>query len=193
MKLYAASIALLMCLVLSAASAQAQVVVSIGSKKSARDCYLFAKSGVDPAIGINSCTAALSEEPLDGTDRAATFVNRGVIEAAAKQPDQALADYTAAIAINPTLGDAYVDKGSVLIDQDRYAEAVEQLNKGLELGASLPQIAYFDRAIAEAIMGRYQDAYNDYKKVLAIDPTFTKASDALKYFIVKPAHADKAS
>src|SRR6185437_11216598 len=57
-------------------------------------------------------------------------------------------------------------------------------NKGIELGVSFPHIGYYDRAVAYQLLGRYKEAYYDYKKVLEIEPNFTQASDRLKDFVV---------
>ena len=45
----------------------------------AHDCFIYAKSGVDPYDGISLCDQALEKEALTTKDRAATFDNRGVM------------------------------------------------------------------------------------------------------------------
>jgi tetratricopeptide (TPR) repeat protein len=47
-----------------------------------------------------------------------------------------------------------------------------------------PHIGYYDRAVAEQMLGRYKEAYYDYKKVLELEPNFTMASERLKDFVV---------
>ena len=72
-------------------------------------------------------------------DRAATFVNRGVIRLGIHQNEQAFADINSGVSIAPELGDAYVDRGAALIALGKYDEALEDLNKGIALGPHRPR------------------------------------------------------
>ena len=65
-----------------------------------------------------------------------------------------------------------------------YEEALARINKGMELGASFPHIGYYDRALALELLGRYKEAYYDYKKVLELEPRFAMAEERLKDFVV---------
>ena len=174
---------------LAAAGAQAQVVFSLGSGPG-QDCYRHARFGFDPVAGVKVCTLAL-EQVLTASDRAATYDNRGVILNQEGRSDDAVLDFGKAIALRPDLGDPYINSGSVLIKKKSYEEALVQINKGLELGASFPQIGYYDRALTLELLGRYKEAYYDYKKALEIEPNFGLASERLKDFVVTPAPANR--
>jgi tetratricopeptide (TPR) repeat protein len=138
---------------LTSAGASAQIVVSEGMGAS-RDCYIHARFGFDPVAGIKTCAIAL-EQPLTAYDRAATYDNRGVILNRLGRIDQAVSDFDRAIVLQPDLGDAYVNSGSVLIKKKSYEEALVQVNKGLALGVSFPEIGYYNRALALELLGRY--------------------------------------
>jgi len=170
-------------LAMSALPATGQTIVSRGSGL-AHDCFIIAKTGRDPRGGIDTCGLALREEMLTIKDRAATYDNRGVMLDQLGQDAAALEDFNAAIRLNPQLGDSYVNLGSMLIKQKRLDDALVQIDKGLALGMSFPHIGYYDRAVAEQLMGRYREAYYDYKKVLELEPDFTQASERLKDFTV---------
>lgn len=163
--------------------ANAQTIVSAGSTM-AHQCFLFAKAGAKPRDGVEICNASLRNDPLNARDRAATYGNRGVLLSAMNEVDEAEADFKAAIRWDATLGDPYVNLGSMLIRKRQYHEAIEQINKGLELGVSFPQIGYYDRALAYDYLGQYKEAYADYKRTLEYDPGFKLASERLKAFIV---------
>ena len=175
---------------LAATAVQAQTVITVGSGR-AHDCFLRAKSGMAPRESAELCSAALQFEPLSRKDRAGTLDNRGVILDALGRTDEARSDFRDAIALNPDLGDAYVNLGSMLIKQGRHEAALEQINTGINLGMSFPHIGYYDRAVAEQMLGRYKEAYYDYKKVLELEPNFIMASERLKDFVVTrtPANA----
>jgi tetratricopeptide (TPR) repeat protein len=165
------------------APAQAQTIVSMG-KGLAHDCFAYAKAGVDPYDGVEICNQSIDNEALTVKDRAATYDNRGVMLDMLGRLEKASADFRQSMALDPKLGDPYVNLGSVLIKQKRYDEALESINKGLALGMSFPHIGYYDRAVAYQLLGRYKEAYYDYKKTLELEPNFTQASDRLKDFTV---------
>jgi len=156
-------------------------------KGDARACYLAAETHQYPEIGIATCSRALVEESLNNADRASTLVNRGVLKFANGENAEAMADFEAAIKILPEQGDAYADRGVSLILLGRYDEALANINQGIDLGLNHPYLGYYDRALAEEVMGRYPDAYRDYKHALELEPGFTQASDKLKTFILTKA------
>lgn len=164
-------------------SASAQVIVSRGMGL-AHDCFILAKTGRDPRGGVDTCDQALREEMLTIKDKAATYDNRGVMLDRMGKAEAATDDFNTAIRLDPSLGDPHVNLGSMMIKQRRLDEAIAHINKGLDLGMSFPHIGYYDRAVAEQLMGRYKDAYYDYKKVLELEPQFEQASERLKDFTV---------
>jgi len=162
---------------------QAQTIVSMGQGL-AHDCFIYAKAGVRLREGVAVCDQAIAREVMMTKYRAATFDNRGVMLDQLGRLDRAAADFRQAMALDPTLGDPHVNLGSMLIKQKRYDEALASINKGIELGVSFPHIGYYDRAVAYQMMGKYKEAYFDYKKALEFEPNFTQASERLKDFVV---------
>jgi tetratricopeptide (TPR) repeat protein len=173
---------------LPAGGALAAVTV-IGSG-SAQLCFQAADSGRSQREGIGYCNDALVG-PLTKDDRAATYINRGVIELNLMKVTAAQDDFNAGLAINGNLGEGYVDRGATLIAQKKFADAILDINKGLSLGAKEPHIAYYDRAVAEEGLGNLKAAYDDYRQALIVQPDFTRASDELKRFkiVEKPSGA----
>jgi tetratricopeptide (TPR) repeat protein len=174
--------------VLAAGPAWSQSVVTLGVGL-AQDCYIYAKTGRDARGGVETCNRSLIEEALSRKDRAATFDNRGVMLDALGRTDMAEADFNEAIALDPDLGDPYVNLGSMLIKKRQLAQALDSINKGLSLGMGFPHIGYYDKALAEELMGRYREAYYDYKKVLELEPHYAQAEERLKDFTVIKAPA----
>jgi tetratricopeptide (TPR) repeat protein len=179
------------CAALLLLSAPANALVAVVGSGLAHDCFVAAKSGVDPRGGIAICDMALAEEALDAHGRAGTYVNRAVMKATLGRIDDAMADYNSGLSRDPNLGDGYVDRGAALITLKRYDEAVVDINKGIALGQTYEQVGYYNRGVAEFFLGRVTESYYDFKKALEIAPEFTKASEQLKNFVVtrKPAPA----
>lgn len=163
--------------------AWSQTIVSRGAGL-AHECFLYAKAGNQLRDGITACNEALKREALSVKDRAATHDNRGVMLNALGQMDNASWDFNESIRLDPELGDPHVNLGVVMIRKGRHQEALDSINLGLALGMSFPHIGYFDRAVAYEMMGRFREAYYDYKKVLELEPDYAPAAERLKYFTV---------
>ncbi|HWU55872.1 MAG TPA: tetratricopeptide repeat protein, partial [Rhizomicrobium sp.] len=163
--------------------AGAQVVLTVGTGQ-AHQCFLYAKSGTNLLQGVTTCDGALEHDALSKKDRAGTYDNRGVINDLLGRTEKAADDFNMAIELDPTLGDPYVNLGAMLIKKGQHEAALVQINKGLDLGMAFPHIGYYDRAVAEQMLGRYKEAYYDYKKVLELEPNFAMASERLKDFTV---------
>lgn len=174
---------LMLAAVITAGPALSQTVVTMGVGL-AHDCFIYAKSGHDPRRGVTTCDKALQEEALIRKDRAATHDNRGVMLDMLGRTQDAEDDFNMAIALQPDLGDAYVNLGSMLIKKRQLPEAMNNINKGLELGMSFPHIGYYDLALAEELSGKYLEAYHHYQKALEFEPHYAAAEERLKDFTV---------
>jgi tetratricopeptide (TPR) repeat protein len=172
------------CVAACFAVSNAMAAVTVLGNGAAHSCYEFAEFGGNPTDGISTCTFALDQTALSIKDRAATFVNRGILRARKSDSEAALADYDRGIALNPSLGEGYVDRGAVMIVLKRYDDALSDLDKGISLGANRIQIAYYDRAIVDEALGNIRAAYEDYKKAAEIQPDFTLATEQLARFRV---------
>jgi tetratricopeptide (TPR) repeat protein len=161
----------------------AHAAVTVFGSGPAQICYQAAEMDASPADYMTFCNQALNGGLSEG-DRAATFINRGVLKLALHDYDSAAADFNSGLAINASLGEAYIDLGAVMITHRQYELAIVNINKGLTLGTKKPHLAYYDRAVADEALGNLQGAYDDYRQSLQLQPDFTKASDELKRFKV---------
>ena len=130
---------------------------------------------------LANCAEALSDK-ISPKDRIATLVNRGTIEAASGDVDVSLADYDAALAINPKMADIYINRGSALMRVARYEEARTSFDKAVSLGGANTYMAYFNRAMAEEKAGNVASAYQDYKQAVALAPDYQPAKAELARF-----------
>jgi tetratricopeptide (TPR) repeat protein len=181
-------VSLMLAAIIAAGPAFSQSLVTRGTGL-AHDCFIYAKIGRDPRDGVDTCDRSLLEEALSRKDKAATYDNRGVMLDQIGHTQAAEDDFNKAIELRPDLGDAYVNLGSMLIKKRQLADALDKINKGIDLGMGFPHIGYYDRALAEELLGQYLEAYHDYQKVLELEPHYTAAEERLKDFTVtrKPA------
>ena len=134
---------------------------------------------------ISDCDRALKEEALGVRDRAATYVNRGILHMRARRIAVALADYDNAIKVKPDLAEAYVNKGIALVHAGgRDSEAVNAITQGLQLNPIRPEVAYYTRGVAHEMLGNARAAYDDYRQAAALKPEWAEPKAQLKRFSV---------
>ena len=93
-------------------------VRSLGGPLS-QNCYEAALSHDVRSFAIDGCTRALNEEGLLDPDRAATFVNRGILQMTAGRLSSADSDFDDALEINASLSDAWLNKGFLRIREGK--------------------------------------------------------------------------
>jgi len=183
-------------LVFSAAAAEtvqrvdpAGARVVIGGNRQAKLCSDHARLAADgmmsPAFAVETCTEALQVEDLDVYDRAATHNNRGIVLLDMQNGvARAQADFNDAGELLPSLGESYVNLGASYLREGRFAEAVGQIEHGIELGVKEPWRAYFNRAVAREHLGQIREAYEDYMKAAELKPDWELPRTELARFQV---------
>ncbi len=156
----------------------------IAGSEAARRCFVAAMAPTPARGGRRACDAALRDEALTVAARAATLVNRGILRMRARELRGALADYDAAIALNPQSADAHVNKGLALLHDGRNDQAVQLLTLGIDLGPARPEIAHYARAVAQESRGRLREAYHDYGRARALAPEWEEPARQLARFRV---------
>ncbi len=168
---------LLGCVGLTLAALPAHAALNVFGSTLARQCYEAAMSA--SGTGAALCERALTNDQLTDRDRAATLVNRGIIYNTARQLDLAVADFDAALKINPNLGEAYLNRGNAYFWQHKYPEATADYGKAIDLKIGSRDYAHYNKALAEMNTGKFEDAKADLKAALAITPGFKAASDRM--------------
>lgn len=168
------------------AALPAQAAVTMLGGGMGRECYVAAELKRDFRTSIDVCSRALTEESLSRRDRAATLVNRGIVYMYARDMDRAIADYQAAIRMDPNLAEAHVNHGIALLHKggaDR--DAIAALTKGLAMNPSRPEVAFYTRAVAHELIGNVREAYEDYQAAAAAKPEWQEPAEQLKRFSIE--------
>jgi len=169
-------------------SASAQVFV-IGNGLGA-ECYESTKqSSVSYNRANDTCTRALREETMTRENRAATYVNRGVLHMRNGKHAEALSDYNDAIELRPDLGAAYLNQGASYIYQRNFMSAIAPLDRAIQLNSADLFAAYYNRGIARENTGDVPGAYSDFKKALELKPEWDLAMRQLERFVVTPSNS----
>ena len=154
--------------------------------ESALDCYVTATSVAtveDFEVSehmVEPCNVALIEVGLSDNDRAATFVNRGILHAASGLLAEALADYDEALRLYPELGQVYINRGFVYHFENQLDEALTDYNHALELDIRSKHLVHFARGIVYEEKSLWNQAVDDYKKALEYSPDWTPAKTRLE-------------
>ena len=166
------------------AATSAGEVPIIGSRY-ARGCFEAAEQRRRAREALRICDSALLDQNLAAGDRAATLVNRGIVQMQARNITAAIADYDAAIAARPETAEAWVNKGIALLQLgDRDADAVEAISQGIARDPSRPEVAYYSRAMAYEQLGRAREAYEDYSRAAQLAPAWDEPAEQLQRFQV---------
>ena len=90
------------------------------------------------------------------------------------QYEQAIADYSQALQIDPKAAFMYTNRGIAHAAQGNYEQAIADFNQAIQLDPE-DAFAYIDRGIAYDELGKYEQAIADYSQAIQLNP---EAADA---------------
>ncbi len=166
--------------ILTAGTAHAAITV-VGSGF-ARGCYLAAVHERADRDSIQTCDNALTRQPLDRTNRAATYVNRGIVYLNRHDAARALEDFDRAVELAPDLAEVHTNRAAALLEGGDFRGAVAAVDRGIALGPEEPHKAYFIRAAAYEELGDTSAAYSDYRRAVELAPDWRPARMELTRF-----------
>jgi tetratricopeptide (TPR) repeat protein len=102
------------------------------------------------------------------------YHNRAMAYTELKLLDRAYNDYDRALALDPTLAPALLNRGLLHYRQQRYAEALVDLQHALDGGAN-PTTANFSLALVHRARGERTSAIDRVRRVLELDPRHQEA------------------
>lgn len=179
--------ALVLTLALSATAAlpASAAVLTVLGKGAARDCYVAAELQRSDRASLAVCDEALREGGLSRRDLVATHVNRGIIRIYARDEAASLEDFDRALAIDPDIAEAKVNKAiAILRMEGDFQTAIALATEALALGVSRPEVAYYTRGMAYDVTGDAANAYRDYQRAAAIRPEWSDPARQLARFTV---------
>lgn len=173
-------------LVLSAPIGHAQMI-TLGSSLGV-ECFNAVNNPYTEAYRAEKvCSRALAEEVMIATNRAATYVNRGISRMRQDKPEEALADFERAKSIRPNLPDLYINEGAVLVHLGRYEDALAPLQKAVELESGALHVAYLNLGLAREGVGDLEGAYFDIARAYELAPEWPVAEQEFARFSILSA------
>jgi tetratricopeptide (TPR) repeat protein len=151
-----------------------------------QSCYEAALSGDATHFTVQSCDRSLTEEALTQRDRAATFVNRGVLQMLKGARGEADSDFDSAIKLDHNLADAWLNKAFLRLRDDRGGEALPLIEESIKLGPQRKALAYFARGLAYEDVGDLNAAYADLRRAHDLEPNWSLPAQYLaRYQVVR--------
>lgn len=147
-------------------------------------CYQEAKQGRSGHKAVSICDLALNNGILSKADKAATYVNRGIVRSTSGDLAGAISDYNKALQINPNMAEAFANRGTVFIRQANYTKALVELDRALSLQLEQPAAVYYNRGIVHERIGDLASAYKDYLKATELKPKWQQPKTELIRFSV---------
>jgi tetratricopeptide (TPR) repeat protein len=123
----------------------------------------------DANRAIDGCTQVLQERNLSTQVRVIALVNRANIFKQIHKWDAAIADYSAALAINPNHLGATFGRAGIWLDQGNFDRAIEGYNEVVRMNPKF-STGFSNRGIAYEGKKDYERALADYNEAVRIDP-----------------------
>jgi Tfp pilus assembly protein PilF len=118
---------------------------------------------------IGDCTAAIQSGKFAGKDLARVLANRGVAYLAKGDHDRAVADYDAAIRLDPGFALAYDRRGVVFGRKGDADRAIADFTQAIRLDPKLLR-SYGNRAVVYFSKGEFDRAIADFTEVIRLAP-----------------------
>jgi tetratricopeptide (TPR) repeat protein len=173
----------------------AQNMQVLGGSSIAKECFQASAAAVltGTASGrdLEFCDKALHYGGLGKKDRIATYVNRGVLNVALQNYQDAVKDYNYAIKLNPAVPEAYLNRGNLWLIANQHDEAIVDYDKAMELGVHKYHVALMNKGMAYESKGDYLKARELYLSALEKRQDWPTAKTRLERIEKRIAKAKK--
>jgi tetratricopeptide (TPR) repeat protein len=150
---------------------QDRVLISVNTK----NCF---DEKLPPPKRIVSCTLVIERGNVGKTNTAKLFVARGTVLDGVGKHDEAIADFTRAIALNPHDQVGYSNRATVYMESGRFALAIVDLTEVIRAEPA-NGMAFYNRATAYEKSGERDKALDDYRSAARLLPAFAPAAAAV--------------
>jgi lipoprotein NlpI len=153
----------------SLAAALLLVAPAAAQTQPANDAERCVKISGNPDLAIQQCTRAIESGRYSGEILAKLHHSRGTEWAAKGVHDRAIADYDAALRLNPRYGDAFHSRGNAWSSKGDPDRAIADFDAAIALNPT-DAFAHSSRAFERTAKGEYARAITDYDAALRLNP-----------------------
>jgi tetratricopeptide (TPR) repeat protein len=163
---------------------RADSVVTFGNTD-AELCYSAAEMAKIPAGSLDHCNAALRDRTLTKKNRVATLINRGVLFNHRGDFTAAIADFEAALALDPAASAAYVNRGNTYFYSRKFDRAIEDYSTSLQMNPRNPHLAHYNRGLVNEAMREGKLAFADFLRANELQPDWEPALTRVQQYRAK--------
>src|SRR3984893_13979424 len=127
-----------------------------------------------PDVVADGCTAVIGATNRSPRERAVAYTNRGLAYRATGEHARAVADYDAAIKLDPTYAPAYNNRGTVYGDARDFDRAIADYDEAIRLAPENAAVLT-NRGDAYRDKGNLDRAIVDYDAAIRLDPRYAPA------------------
>ena len=120
-------------------------------------------------LAVAAYDDALKDTNLPAASQAGLYSDRGVAKWRLKRLDDAIADFTKAVSLNPEYAPAYTNRGNVFLEMNRAEDAYKDFDRAVSLAPDFG-VAYSNRANANQRLNRLDSAEKDFRKAIELMP-----------------------
>jgi lipoprotein NlpI len=143
---------------------------ALSAQRDWNDCL-----GDSPQAALGGCTRIIQAAREASRNRASAYHNRGLAYAALGDPDRAIADFSAAIRLEPGDPDNFISRGSAYSAKGDSSRAIANFDEALRIDP-INARAYFNRALMNFYAGASPAALDDLYQVRELDPAYPYAA-----------------
>lgn len=122
---------------------------------------------------------------------ASPYYNRGEDHKGREKFDDALADYTKAVELNPDYVNAYVSRGVTNSEMGEYDSAFANFDKAIEMEPDNAE-AYYNRGITYGRKGEYDNAFVNFNRAIELNSVHEEAYNARGNVYAEKGQYDRA-
>jgi tetratricopeptide (TPR) repeat protein len=160
----------------------------------ARNCYraagIAARIHYTSSKELSECDNALNFGAMSLRDRAATLTNRGIIFMSLEIYDKAIADYSSALHLKPEFGEIHINIGNVYFMGKVFDKAIDEYSQAIELETTKIHIAHINRGMAYENLGEFNNAEQEYRTAMALQPDTALPQVRLDQLLIKKAKSE---
>jgi tetratricopeptide (TPR) repeat protein len=132
-----------------------------------------------PNASLPVCTTAIRSGRLTAAKKASAYTYRGIGYARLRQFQQAIADFDAAIGLDPNAALAVNGRGLVYLPLNQHQRAIADFDRALAIDPNLVA-AYGNRGLVNERLGRTQAAIRDHQAALRLNRGYAASRTALE-------------
>ena len=148
-------------------------------------CYSAAAMAEVSVASPDHCDTALKDRSLLKKDRIATLINRGILYNHRGDYTAAIADFEAALALDPEASAAYVNRGNSHFSMRQFDLAIDDYNTSLQMDPRNPHIAHFNRGLANEVKREEKLAFADFVRATELQPGWEPALTRVQQYHAK--------